>query len=199
MSPSIPLSCTRAAEGFPRRAFTVDDIGRMMEAGVIGEDENFELIEGDLVVMAAKHVGHDGIRNALNMALARSAPEGAFIAIECTLQLAKDILVEPDIAVVSQSVYAAERKTFARPRPEDVPLLIEIAASSLAYDRGVKGRLYARHGIREFWVIDAISHVTWVHTGPSGETWLSIVERGPQEALTTPAVPGFSIRLADIG
>src|ERR1700730_8186982 len=190
---------TKAAEGFPRRAFTVDDIGRMIEVGIIGEHENFELIEGDLVVMAAKHIGHDGLKNELTMALARSAPDGVFVAIACTLQLAKDILVEPDITIVSRTVYAAERKTFARPRPEDVPLLIEIAASSLAFDRGVKARLYARHGIREFWVIDADKRVTFVHTGPSGETWSSIVERGPQDALTTPAVPGFSIRLADIG
>jgi Uma2 family endonuclease len=193
------VAITRAAEGFPRRAFTVDDICRMMEAGVIGEDENFELIEGDLVVMAAKHVGHDGIKNVLTMALARAAPEGVFVAIECTLQLARDILVEPDITVISQAVYAADLKSFARPRCEDVRLLIEVAASSLAYDRGVKARIYARYGIREFWVIDASERVTWVHTGPSGETWSSIVERGPQEALTTPAVPGFSIRLADIG
>jgi Uma2 family endonuclease len=114
-------------------------------------------------------------------------------------EISQDILVEPDIAIVSRAIYAADRKTFARPRPEDVLLLIEIAASSLAYDRGVKARLYARHGIREFWVIDADKRVTWVHTGPSGETWSSIVERGPQDALTTPAVPGFAICLADIG
>jgi Uma2 family endonuclease len=190
---------TRAAEGFPRRAFTVDDISRMIEAGIIGEHENFELIEGDLVVMAAKHVGHDGIKNELTMALARSAPDGVFVAIECTLQLAKDILVEPDIAIVSRAVYASDRKSFARPRPQDVPLLIEIAASSLAYDRGVKARLYARHGIREFWVIDANERVTWVHTAPSGDTWSSVVERGPHDVLTTPAVPGFAIRLGDVG
>ena len=192
------VAVTRAAEGFPRRAFTVDDISRMMEAGVLGEDENFELIEGDLVVVAAKHVGHDGIKNELSMRLAKSAPDGVFIAIECSLQLANDVLVEPDIAVISRAIYAAERKTFARPRPEDVPLLIEIAASSLAFDRGVKARLYARHGIRELWVIDADKRITFVHTGPSGETWSSIVERGPRDVLTTPAVPGFSIRLADI-
>jgi Uma2 family endonuclease len=193
------VATTRAAEGFPRRAFTVDDIGRMIEAQIISEDENFELIQGDIVVMAAKPVCHDGIKNELGMALVRSAPDGMFVAIACTLQLAKDILVEPDIAVISRAVYAAERKTFARPRPEDVPLLIEIAASSLAFDRGVKARLYARHGFREFWVIDADKQVTWVYTGPSGETWSSIVERGPQDVLTTPAVPGFAIRLADIG
>src|ERR1700730_17454692 len=95
---------TKAAEGFPRRAFTVDDISRMIEAVIIGEHENFELIEGDLVVTAAKHVGHDLIKNALNAVLARSVPKGVFVAIECTLQLAKDILVEPDITIVSQAV-----------------------------------------------------------------------------------------------
>jgi Uma2 family endonuclease len=192
------VATTRAAEGMLRRAFSVDDISRMMEAGVIGEDERLELIEGDLVVMAARPVEHDLIKSVLTMALATSAPDGMYAAAACSLQLAKDILVEPDIAIVSRTVYAAERKTFARPRPEDVPLLIEIAASSLAYDRGTKARLYARHGIREFWVIDADTRVTWVHTGPSGETWSSIAERGPQDVLTTPAVPDFSIRLADI-
>lgn len=193
------VAITRAAEGLPRRAFTVDDISRMMEAGILGEDENFELIEGDLVVMAAKHVGHDGIKNALNMALVKSAPAGVYVAVESSLQLAKDVLVEPDITVIAQAVYAANPKTFARPRPEDVHLLIEIAASSLTYDRGIKARLYARHGIREFWVIDAEARTTWVHTGPSGEGWSSIVERKAQDALTTTALPGFSIRLADIG
>jgi Putative restriction endonuclease len=91
----------------------------MIEAGVIGDDENFELIEGDLVVMAAKHLGRDGIKNALDMALARRAPEGVYVAIKCTLQLANDILVEPDIAIVSQAVYASDPKSFARPRPRE--------------------------------------------------------------------------------
>ena len=111
------IAVTRAAEGLPRRAFTVDDISRMMEAGIIGEDENFELIEGDLVVMAAKHIGHDGIKNALVMALAKVAADGVYVAVENSLQLAKDILVEPDITVIAQSVYSGPRKTLARPRP----------------------------------------------------------------------------------
>ena len=193
------IAVARAADGLPRRAFTVDDISRMIEAGIFSEDERFELIEGDLVMMPAKHVAHDRIKHLLTMALVRAAPDGMFVGIEATLQLARDILVEPDIAIVSRAVYAADRKTFACPRPEDVPLLIEIAASSLAYDRGIKARLYARHGIREFWVIDADKRVTFVHTGPSGDVWSSVVEHGPQDALSTSALPGFSIRLGEIG
>jgi Uma2 family endonuclease len=192
------IAVARAADGLPRRAFTVDDISRMIEAGIFSEDERFELIEGDLVMMSAKHVAHDRIKHLLTMALVRAAPDGMFVGIEATLQLARDILVEPDITVISKSVYNVPPKTFAQPRPEDVLLLIEVAASSLRYDRRIKARLYARHGIREFWVIDANKGITWIHTGPSGDGCASIVERGPDEVLRTSALPGFAMRLKDI-
>jgi Uma2 family endonuclease len=61
-----------------------------------------------------------------------------------------------------------------------------------------KARLYARHGIREYWVIDANERRTFVHTGPTADGWSSIVERGPDEALTTAALPGFALKLGDI-
>ena len=110
------IAITRAAEGIPRRAFTVDDISRMIEVGVLGPDENFELIEGDLVMMAAKHVGHDKIKNILNRILNRAATDEWFVANEPSLQLAKDILIEPDIALIRQSVYNADPRSFARPK-----------------------------------------------------------------------------------
>jgi Uma2 family endonuclease len=192
------ISGARAADGFPRRAFTVDDIHRMIEAGIVTEDERFELIEGDIVMMSAKHVAHERIKNFLNLAFARAVPEGMFVGIESTLQLAHDILVEPDITIISKSVYKVSPKTFAQPRPQDVLLLVEVAASSLTYDRRIKARLYARHGIREFWVIDANEGITWIHTGPSGDGWSSIAQRGPNEVLTTPALPSFSIKLGEV-
>jgi Uma2 family endonuclease len=192
------IAVTRAADGLPRRAFTVDDIHRMIEAGIFSEDERFELIEGDLVMMSPKHVAHERIKHLLNMALVRAAPAGTFVGIEATLQLARNILVEPDITVISKAVYNVPPKTFAQPRPEDVLLLIEVAASSLAYDRRIKAQLYARHGIREFWVIDANRYITWIHTGPSADGWASIVERGPDEVLTTAALPNFSICLGEM-
>jgi Uma2 family endonuclease len=193
------IAVTRAADGLPRRAFTVDDISNMIHAGIVREDEKFELIEGDIVMMSPKHIAHDRIKNALNMALARAAPAGMFVAIEATLQLARNILVEPDITVLASSVYNADPKTFAQPRAKDVLLLIEVADSSIRYDRRIKARLYARHEIREFWVIDANERITWIHTGPSGDDWSSIREHAPNELLTTPALPNFSIRLADVG
>jgi Uma2 family endonuclease len=76
--------------------------------------------------------------------------------------------------------------------------VIEVAASSLAYDKDLKARLYARHRVKEFWVVDANTGITWVHTGPSGEQWSSIVERGPDDVLATSTLAGFSIRLGEL-
>ena len=192
------VAWTQAAEGLPRRAFTVEDVRRMIDAGVFGEDENFELIEGEFVMMASKNVAHDNIKHALNLALVKVVPDGVFVGIEATLQLSETILVEPDITVIKRSVYKADPKSFAKPGAEDVLLVVEVAVSSMAYDRKTKARLYARHGIREFWVVDANERITWVHTQPDGDTWGSIVERGPGDTLTTPPLPGFSIRLGEI-
>ena len=77
-------------------------------------------------------------------------------------------------------------------------LVVEIAVSSLAYDRDVKAQLYAQHGIPEYWLIDANERTTWVHKGPSAGNWPSIAKHGPEEILTTPARPGLAIKLSAI-
>jgi Uma2 family endonuclease len=192
------VAATRAGDSFPRRAFSVGDIRRMVQAGVIGEQEKLELIEGDLIMAASKSVAHDNIKNALLLAFARVVPDGFFVGVESTLQLAENILVEPDLSIISRAIYKADPMSFAQPRPQDVLLLVEVAASSMVYDRKIKARLYARSDIREFWVIDANERVTWIHTGPAGDAWSSIIERRPAEELTTPAIPGFAIRLGEI-
>jgi len=193
------IAVTYPAPGLPpRRAFNVDDIRRMIEVGVLHESERIELIEGELVVMAAKSVAHDHIQNALNLALSKAVSDGLYVGNGSTLQLAEDVLVEPDIAVISRAIYKADPTSFARPTADDVLLVVEISLSSLTYDRKTKARLYARHGIREYWVIDANERRTFVHTGPTADGWSSIAERGPDDVLTTPAVPSFAFKLGDL-
>jgi Uma2 family endonuclease len=192
------VAATTAAEGFPRRAFTVEDISRMIEAGVIGEDEKFELIEGEIVMMAAKGVAHERIKSALTIAVVRALPHDLTIGVEATLRLTDTVMLEPDIAVFPNELFKKSSQGFARLDPGEAYLVIEVAASSLAYDKGLKARLYARHRVKEFWVVDVNARTTWVHTGPSGDAWSSVVAYGPQDALTTSALPGFSIRLGEI-
>jgi Uma2 family endonuclease len=193
------IAATTAAEGFPRRAFTVEDISRMIQAGVIGEDEKFELIEGEIVMMAAKGVAHERIKSALIIAVVRALPDHLTVGVETTLRLTDTIMLEPDIAVFPRGLFEKSSHGFARLDPGEACLVIEVAASSLAYDKGLKARLYARHRVGEFWVVDTNERVTWVHSGPSGDGWSSVIKCGPEEPLTASALPGLSIRLGAIG
>jgi Uma2 family endonuclease len=194
---AMNVAVTTAAEGFPRRAFTVEDISRMIAAGVIHEDERFELVEGELVMMAARGVAHERIKSALTVAISRALPDHLTIAVEATLRLSDTIMLEPDLAVFPKALFQKSTSFVHLDRGEG-HLIIEVAASSLAYDKDLKARLYARHGVREFWVIDANSRSTWVHSGPSWDEWSSITQRGSHESLTTAALPGFSLRLGEI-
>ncbi len=185
-------SVTRAAEGFDRRSFTVAEILRMQEVGVIGEDENFELIEGEIVPMRAKTHSHELIKSALTIWLARALPDRLWLGVESTITLTDNTFVEPDLVVYPRGLKLEAVKG------SDIVLAIEVALTSLAYDRGLKARLYARHRVKELWVIDANARRTFVHASPAGEAWASQTERGPDEALTCAALPGFSLRLASI-
>jgi Uma2 family endonuclease len=192
------IALTRAADGLPRRAFTVEDVCRMIEAGVLGEDERFELVEGDLVMMSAKGYAHERIKNALNITIVRALPKGMTMGVEMTVQFNENTILEPDLAVFKESALVKSDANFSQILPGQLLLAIEVAVSSLAYDRGLKARLYAHYGVQEFWVVDANERITWMHTGPSDNGWSSIVKRGPDEALATPTLPNFSLRLADV-
>jgi Uma2 family endonuclease len=181
----------------PRRAFNVQDIRRMLDAGVLSEEENIELVEGEIVVMAAKGYAHEMIRTALVRAFFDVAPADFTIGVEMTIQFSADSLLEPDIAVIPTAKLVKSDANFVSVEHGGCSLAVEIAASSLRYDRGRKALQYARFAVQEFWVVDANERVTWIHTGPSGDGWSSIVKHNPSETLTTPILPRLSIRLSD--
>src|SRR6202046_836253 len=183
---------TRAAEGFDRRSFTVAEILRMQDAGIIAEDENFELIEGEIVPMQAKSHIHERIKIALNIAIARALPNHLWMGVESTVYLSPNTFVEPDLALYPNGL------TLEDVKGKDILLAIEVALTSLAYDRGLKAQLYARHGVRELWVIDANQRRAYVHTAPTAGAWKRVVERGSDDVLSCTAIPGFSATLGAI-
>jgi Uma2 family endonuclease len=187
------IIATRAAEGFPRRSFTVAEIRRMVEAGIIAEDENFELIEGELVPMSPKGNQHEVIKAALNRILARQAPEELRLAIETSLYLDERTFVEPDLCLYPKRILPEDVKG------TDVLLAIEVAGSSISYDRGLKAKIYARHGVDELWVIDAEKRESWVHRQPNSDgQWGSIEKSAPDRLLSPAALPDIAIRMADL-
>jgi Uma2 family endonuclease len=80
----------------------------------------------------------------------------------------------------------------------DCSLIIEVAATSIGYDKGRKAALYAKLGVHEFWVVDTNERCTWVHTGPSEAGWSSVVKRGADDVLTTAALPRLVFKLGAI-
>src|SRR5208337_923205 len=138
------IAFTRAADGLARRAFSAEDVRRMVDAGILNEDDRIELIEGDLVVMSAKGYAHDYVKSMLNVAIVRALPDHLMIGMEMTVQFADRTILEPDIAVFARSSWLKSGANFSQIAPGGLLLATEVAASSLSYDKGLKARLYAR-------------------------------------------------------
>jgi Uma2 family endonuclease len=183
---------TRAAEGFDRRSFTVAEILRMQDAGILSEDEDFELIEGEIVPMHAKTHMHELIKSSLNISIVRALPAHLWLGVETTIYLSANTFVEPDLVIYPRGIKLEDVKG------SDILLAIEVAVTSLAYDRGLKARLYALHGVNELWVIDAERRRAFVYREPGPAGWRTMAERGRDEALTLAALPGFSAELGAI-
>jgi Uma2 family endonuclease len=192
------VAWTQGAEGLKRRAFTVEDVRRMIDAGIIAEDERIELIGGELVVMAAKGYAHEFVRLALSERLSDARPKGLRVASEPTLQFADNTILEPDIAVFPRASFRQSNTGFVQLPEGSVLLLVEIAVTSLRGDKTRKAPLYARHNVRELWVVDANERKASVYTGPTVDGWSSTVELGPDDPLTTQAMPGLVIKLGEL-
>jgi Uma2 family endonuclease len=167
----MPLT-TQAAEGLLRRPWTVAKIEAMVAAGIIEEDERFELIGGDAVPMHPKSRRHEVVKVALNHHLQLIVPDDLSIACHTTLRLDNKSFLEPDFCVFPRSVFPGDM------RGPDVLLAVEVADTSLAYDRGRKISVYAAFGIPEVWVIDANSLVTYVYRQLGAEGYRTVLEIG---------------------
>lgn len=190
----MTIRVTQGAEGLARRAFTVAEIWRMVETGVIGPDERFELIEGELVPMSPKGPAHETVKSALGIAFAKALPPDLWMGFETTIELSDTTFVEPDLAVYRRGLALREV------RGPDILLAIEVADTSLPYDLGAKAGLYALHGVPELWVVNARERLTSVHRDPGPEGWGRIEQKSPGEALVpaAQALAHVRIRLSEI-
>lgn len=135
-----------------RRRFDVTDVRRMAEAGVFGEDERFELIDGELIEMAPPPGPlHSGQVNLVAQLLFRRCGDRFLVQVQNPLQLDPGNLVLPDVAVLRHDPDGYRTRY---PGPGDVLLVIEVADTSLARDRRIKLPRYASHGVPEVWILD---------------------------------------------
>ena len=184
---------TSAAEGLPRRRFTVAEVEAMVAAGVMEEDERVELIGGELVPMSPKGNQHEIMKAALLRCWYRAAPDEVSLVPETTFRLSEDTYLEPDIVIYPRA--SGIRGLDA----SNVLLVIEIANSSLRYDIGRKADLYASFGVRELWVIDAVRLTTRVFREPAADGYRDARDFAADERIVPLRAPeAFALRLDDL-
>jgi len=184
---------TSAAEGLPRRRFTVAEVEAMVAAGVMEEDERVELIGGELVPMSPKGIRHEVLKKALLRIWYRVASDDIDLVPETTFRLSEDTYLEPDVIIYPRTS-GLRGLTGA-----NVLLVVEIADSSLRYDVGRKAALYASFGIRELWVIDAVRLTTRIFREPAVDGYRGVSDFGPTDQLSPLIAPAaFAVRLDEL-
>ncbi len=145
----------------PLWPLTVEDYERMVDAGILGEDDRVELLNGQLSEKAPLSPEHAGIAQWLATLLIRGiADDVATVRMQLPVRLPPHSEPEPDIAIVPARSYVHEH-------PGEALLVIEIAVSSRRLDLGAKAEIYAAAGVAEYWVIDIPGRAVHVHGSPS--------------------------------
>jgi Uma2 family endonuclease len=147
------------------RRFTVDEYHQMIRAGILGEDDNVELLEGWIVPKMPRNPTHDAlIAWVHNRVMTPRLREGWYCRGQSAITT-PDSEPEPDLALIRGS----ERDYLRRhPGPADMALAVEVADSSLGRDRSIKARTYAAAGVPLYWIINLVDDQIEVYTQPTG-------------------------------
>ena len=179
----------------PRRRFTVAEYERMGRAGILHEDDRVELIEGEVLQMAPIGDRHAGRTNRLNGVFGRIFGDAAVLAIQNPIELGPFSAPQPDVVLLRPRPDYYESDT---PQPADVLLLVEVADTSLEYDRDVKGPLYARAGIPEYWLVELDGDRLLVYREPSPDGYRLVRTLRRGESVAPLALPDRQIPVSDI-
>ena len=144
--------------------FSVGQYHDMIRAGILGEDDPVELLDGWLVPKMMKKPPHCVATDLVRYALEEILPVGLYLRLQDAITLATSE-PEPDVVVVRGEPRAY---TDHHPGPEDVALVVEVADVSLKRDRTFKKRLYAQAGIPAYWIVNLVERCVEVCTDPSG-------------------------------
>lgn len=172
---------------------TVADVYALTDQGVLKESDAFELVEGEMVPMAAaKASPHEMMKSRLVRRLGRIVPDELDIYIEASVGVSSNSLLEPDIAIWPRDIGSREVTG------DQVALVIEVSASSIGYDLRQKAPLYAGGGVREYWVVDALRYTIRVHRVPEQGGYADVEEYEAHDLVET-LMPGVAIRIDDLG
>ncbi len=165
--------------------YTLDRYHEAIEAGVLTENDRIELIHGELIEKMSIGKPHRDCVDRLNTYFTTRYIQTHICAVQNPVTLAPDSEPEPDYALVIRESYSQRS---GNPEPPDIPLVIEVADSSLPFDREVKAPLYAAAGILEYWIINLKHDQVEVYTQPNTTTGVydSIQRFGKGSSFASP-------------
>jgi Uma2 family endonuclease len=169
---------------------TVDEVYALQEAGILDDRDSFELIDGEIVPMAAaKFSDHERMKSRLIEALVLGKPPEVALFVEPSVAFSETTMLEPDLALWQRDIDSQKA------RGPDLLLVVEVAVSSLGFDLRVKAGKYALHGVREYWVVDAIRKTIRVHRGPIDGAYTDVEEYEAHDSVRALLLPDIAIRL----
>ena len=185
----------RLANGAACHALSVDDFHKLGEIGVLRDNDRVELIEGVLIDMAPIGSRDASVVNRFTNRLAAALSGHAIVSVRNPVILGASSEAQPDVALLRHrdDFYAN-----AHPTPADVLLVIEVADTSLPFDRNVKVPLYARHGIPEVWLVSPRERRIEVFRRPTGTGYRETRQPAETEALAPLLLPEVSVSGTDL-
>ena len=184
-----------AGELLVRHKLTVADIHRMLDAGILHEGDRVELIDGQLLDMAPIGSDHATTVDRLTKALVLACGDRAIVRVQNPVRLDDLNEPQPDFSILRPRPDGYRK---GHPGPADVLLLVEVADSSLRFDRRVRLPLYARSGIPEVWIADLQRRVLETHRTPVDGTYADTAQHEPGGRVSPAFLPEAVLTLAGI-
>jgi Uma2 family endonuclease len=174
--------------------FTVDEFHRMAETGILAPDDRVELINGEIVEMTPVGPRHASRVRRIELWLHEMLGREAVVSGQSPVDLG---FAEP-YPDVSVARWRDDLYEEAHPTPAEVLLLIEVADSTVLFDRNVKSGMYAQAGIAEYWVVDLPRDSVAVFRSPQEKGYTDVREYSRGESFISPALGGREVRVEDV-
>jgi Uma2 family endonuclease len=177
------------------RRFTVDEYHRMAEAGVLTQDDRVELLDGEILVMSPIGSRHAATVARIQDLLARALGGRAIVWVQNPIRQRPFSEPQPDVCLLRPR---ADFYSARHPEAPDILLLVEVADTSLGYDRERKIPLYARSGMAETWLVNLPEDAIDVHRQPQAGAYADLRTARRGETVSPLAFPGLALSVDDI-
>jgi len=178
-----------------RHRLSVSEYYAMARHGILAQDARVELIDGEIIDMAPIGISHASIVSLLTGRLARATGDDIVISPQNPVRLSDFSEPQPDLSLLRPRV---DGYPTVHPSADEVVLMIEVAHSSLAYDRDVKLPLYARHGVPVVWLVDVAAQGLTIHARPDGECYTLVEAVQDLVAVPVGVLDGVTVDLSGL-